>query len=213
MQRSETASLSKWLLLPWLDRAAAVFIATLSAVWIYRHNGQANLLSLLFLISQLQIMTNMLVRRRASRIETNPWILLLSLMRLFWPFLVFTSGESGALRLVNGDFSYALSCLLFCLIIFSRWSLGRSLGCFPADRKIVTSGAYAFVRHPIQALEVVFFLTFLLGNFTWKTGLLALSGTVIYYLKSEAEERFHAQDEEYRKYQAQVRWRFIPFIF
>lgn len=212
MPRNEAVPISKWLLAPWLDRGAAVFIAGLSAFWIYRHNAQVSLFSILFLVSQIQIMVNMLARRAATRIETNPWVLLLSLLRLFWPLLVFTSGTQDSLQLVNAEISNGISCVLFALIIFSRFSLGRSLGCFPADRKIVTTGAYGIVRHPIQALEVLFFINFFLSNTSLKTGALAALGTVIYYLKSEAEERFHSHDEEYRNYRETVRYRFIPFV-
>lgn len=203
---------SDWLLVPWIERAGAVFIAALSVVLIYRHDIQFSPLSILFLASQIQIVVIMLSRRSATRVESNPWVLLLSLLRLFWPSLVFTSASADSLRLVNLEISNAISCVLFVLVIYSRYSLGRSLGCFPADRKIVTTGAYAYVRHPIQALEVLFFFNFLLSHFSLKTAVLAGLGTAIFYFKSQAEEKFYSQDEEYQNYRQKVRWRFIPLV-
>ena len=212
MEKNESASLSNWLLTPWLDRLSALFIASLSAHLLYSHRGQLSLLYVLFVASQIQIIFTMLVRRPAKRIETRPWILVLSLLRLFWPFFLFAMEAPEALRLVDSTMTNTISCVLFSLIIFSRMSLGRSLGCFPADRNIVVSGAYAIVRHPIQGLEILFFFNFLLAYFSLKIAAMVVIGTAIFYLKSEAEEQFLSQDEEYRRYREHVRWRFFPFV-
>jgi protein-S-isoprenylcysteine O-methyltransferase Ste14 len=212
MEKNKSDLISSWLLNPWLDRLSALFIASLSALLIYHHDYQMSLIYILFLVSQLQIILIFLFRRPAKRIETNPWVLAISLLRLFWPFILFSMGDPAAPRLIDIRITDAIACLLFGLIIYSRQSLGRSLGCFPADRKIVVNGAYAFVRHPIQGLEILFFFNFLLSCFTWKIGAMTLIGAGIYFLKSRAEEHFLCRDEEYRKYKEHVRWRFFPFV-
>jgi protein-S-isoprenylcysteine O-methyltransferase Ste14 len=47
-------------------------------------------------------------------------------------------------------------------MIYARLSLGRSIGYVPADRGIITSGPYRFVRHPIYSGLFVTLFAFLL---------------------------------------------------
>jgi protein-S-isoprenylcysteine O-methyltransferase Ste14 len=43
----------------------------------------------------------------------------------------------------------ALSLVGVCVVVYARLSLGRNIGFVPAQRSVVTSGAYRYVRHPI----------------------------------------------------------------
>jgi protein-S-isoprenylcysteine O-methyltransferase Ste14 len=51
------------------------------------------------------------------------------------------------------------------IMIYARLSLGRSIGYVPADRGIVTSGPYRFVRHPIYTGLFVTLFAFLPGAY------------------------------------------------
>jgi protein-S-isoprenylcysteine O-methyltransferase Ste14 len=91
-------------------------------------------------------------------------------------------------------------------------------------RGIITTGAYAFIRHPAYAAK----------NFSWWCvmmpyviyqavsqqsavalvqilGLLGMTG--LYYLRAITEERHLSIDPEYQEYCRRVRYRFIPGLF
>ncbi|AJC23217.1 isoprenylcysteine carboxyl methyltransferase [Pandoraea pulmonicola] len=97
--------------------------------------------------------------------------------------------------------------------LYAKASLRRSFGIVPANRGIVSSGAYRWVRHPIYLGYVIADMGFLLTNFgAWNVtvygGLLALQ--VIRILQ---EERFLASDPAYGEYRAKVRYRVLPGLF
>lgn len=97
--------------------------------------------------------------------------------------------------------------------IFAKLSLGRSFGLVPANRGVVTRGAYRLVRHPIYLGYLMGHVGFILGSFSaWNAGLLV----VLYLLQGVRiieEEKLLRKDLEYSAYASRVRWRAIPGIF
>lgn len=98
-------------------------------------------------------------------------------------------------------------------IIFSLLSLGRSFGIIPANRRIKISGAYRIVRHPVYASELLFYLGFLLGNFSIRNLIIVILIIGGQIWRSLAEEKLLSGDEGYRSYLNSVRYRFIPGLF
>ncbi len=97
--------------------------------------------------------------------------------------------------------------------LFAKLSLRGSFGILPANRGVVSRGAYRLVRHPIYLSYLVADLGFLLANFGWRNalvygGLYALQTGRIF-----REEQVLGQDPAYRTYQANVRYRIIPGVF
>jgi protein-S-isoprenylcysteine O-methyltransferase Ste14 len=88
----------------------------------------------------------------------------------------------------------------------------RQLGSAKGDSKLVTTGAYAIVRHPMYTTGLLVLWLFPILT----TGTLAFDlGITMYILAgSELEERklINLYGEEFRKYKAKVA-RLIPFIF
>lgn len=115
--------------------------------------------------------------------------------------------------------------LLFCMGVYSWASV--SLGFKSSNlthRGIVSTGAYAFIRHPayfmknlawwiggIPAIVAGFSRDFSDGFFV----VFCLSAwTTIYFLRAITEERhLLSVDGDYLAYTAQVRYRFIPFVY
>jgi protein-S-isoprenylcysteine O-methyltransferase Ste14 len=99
------------------------------------------------------------------------------------------------------------------LILISLLTLGRSFGIIPANRRIKYSGAYTVVRHPVYTSELIFYLSFFLGNISLRNGLLILLIVMGQLWRSIAEERILSKDSQYREYMNRVRYRFIPGLF
>src|SRR5262249_56294678 len=53
-------------------------------------------------------------------------------------------------------------------MVVAAISLGRSFGIAPADRGLRTTGLYAWVRHPLYAMEICFFAGYLVVNPSWR---------------------------------------------
>jgi protein-S-isoprenylcysteine O-methyltransferase Ste14 len=95
----------------------------------------------------------------------------------------------------------------------SMKALGRSLGLVPANRGLVTSGAYRVVRHPLYASYVFAEVGYLLQSPRWwNFGVIALVWAC-QTLRIVSEERLLSHDPEYRAYRAQTPWRVIPGVW
>ena len=111
------------------------------------------------------------------------------------------------------SFSLGLQIAGTLLSIAAVISLGRSFGVVAANRGVRTTGFYRFVRHPLYASYMVSFLGFVLGNLSVRNIVLIVVAFICQYLRAVAEERILGLDPEYQAYMAQVRYRFIPYIF
>lgn len=97
--------------------------------------------------------------------------------------------------------------------LFAKVSLKRSFGILPANRGVVSRGAYRFVRHPMYLGYFVTDLGFLLTNFSpfnLAVHVVQLSFQVGRILQ---EEKMLETDAAYRRYRNAVRYRFIPLVF
>jgi protein-S-isoprenylcysteine O-methyltransferase Ste14 len=93
---------------------------------------------------------------------------------------------------------------------WSLSTLGRSFGIVAADRGLVKHGPYRFIRHPIYAFEVVFFLGYLAAAPTPTSAVIIGVWIILQCLRIIREERII---EGYETYTNNVRWRLIPFIW
>ena len=103
-----------------------------------------------------------------------------------------------------------LALLGYGLIFWSLLSLGRRFGIAPADRGLVTSGPYKFVRHPIYLGELLFRGALLIGAAPISGAVALIVLLMVQILRIAREEKIISG---YVEYASQVRWRLIPFIF
>jgi len=157
----------------------------------------------LFLFNTL--VTWSFLRRRPAVRKGAPWESILALGGTFAPFVVFHPANRGLP--VAGT---AVQSVAGIGVIAALGSLRRSFGLAPADRGLVTQGLYRFVRHPLYATELVFYLGYCIGNLSWANlaGLALLA--MIQVTRLLREERVISG---YEGYSRQVRWRLIPWIF
>ena len=110
-------------------------------------------------------------------------------------------------------FTVAMSCFGLSIVIVGKLALGRSFALLPANRGVVSSGVYRFVRHPIYLGYLVSHTAFFLANPTVWNALALIAGDVALLWRSVCEENTLARDPQYRAYQSQVRWRVVPGVF
>jgi len=118
------------------------------------------------------------------------------------------AGMSGVLPRV----SVTLQTITVLALFASVLSLGRSFGLVPANRGIKVGGMYAYIRHPLYGTQLLFYCSFLLGNWSPRNAVILAAVFIGMNLRARAEERLLAKDEEYQTYLGQVRFRFIPGV-
>ena len=96
----------------------------------------------------------------------------------------------------------------YLLILWSLARLGRRFGIAPADRGLVVSGPYRFIRHPMYTGELLLRLALCTG-----TSGAPLVFSVLLYIQMLRALREERVISGYGEYANQVRWRLIPFIF
>jgi protein-S-isoprenylcysteine O-methyltransferase Ste14 len=97
--------------------------------------------------------------------------------------------------------------------LFAKASLRRSFGILPANRGVVSCGAYRFIRHPMYLGYFIADLGFLLTNFGVQNLLVCGGQFLLQIGRIVREERLLCADETYRAYKSKVRYRVIPGIF
>jgi protein-S-isoprenylcysteine O-methyltransferase Ste14 len=99
-------------------------------------------------------------------------------------------------------------------LVFKENSFGSATVEVVKDQKVISTGPYAIVRHPMYASAAVYFIAMSLAlgsHWGLIPALLTILGLV---LRLFDEERFLAENlTGYTDYCAKVRWRLIPGIF
>lgn len=95
------------------------------------------------------------------------------------------------------------------LIFWSLLSLGGRFGIAAADRGLVKTGPYRWIRHPMYVGEVLLRGAMLVVT-PWPGLLLLAAMVVVQGVRAVYEER---AIEEYTAYAAQTRWRFVPYLW
>ena len=118
----------------------------------------------------------------------------------------------GSLRLLAAV-GAVLSLLGLLLAAWSWISLERAATAYPYPKpegRLIETGAYAFVRHPMYSAVILFFLGYALA--TSPTALVPLAAlAVLFRNKAELEEELLVERyPDYREYRERVRGAFIP---
>jgi protein-S-isoprenylcysteine O-methyltransferase Ste14 len=97
-------------------------------------------------------------------------------------------------------------------LIAVSW-LGRSFSLMPEARQLVTSGPYAFIRHPLYAAEMIGIAGLMVQ---FKQPWAVILGALVFglqYWRTVFEERVLQEAyPNYGLYREQT-WRFVPYIF
>jgi protein-S-isoprenylcysteine O-methyltransferase Ste14 len=146
-------------------------------------------------------------RRQAKAVSASPAVWALSVTGTVVPLLLRPAeAESSVLVGLGSGIQVAGAAL----IVTALLSLSRSFGIVPANRGIRSNGLYTFVRHPLYAAELLFFLGFALSNPSLTNFVLVAIEVGLQALRARAEERLLLADPVYEAYRERVRHQFVP---
>jgi protein-S-isoprenylcysteine O-methyltransferase Ste14 len=201
------------LVIPWVDKTIAILATIPFAVELYRRwvVGHVNFPRAVLGLQRLVIIVVMVLRTAPVRVTPNPWFWLLAFVTTY-ATLGFSAYAEQGVTLIAPIVGNGLAVVSMIIIVYSLLSLGRNIGFIPAQRRVVTQGAYRFVRHPIYTGTFISLLAFLLRAFSVLNLGLAAVLIALLMLRGVIEEHFLREDTGYAAYLRQVRWRWLPGI-
>lgn len=207
------SSLMDRLAIPWVDKSIAI-VATIPFVIELYHRwvvGHVNFPRAVLGIQLLVIIVVMVLRTAPVRVTPNPWYWLLAFVTTY-ATLGFSAYAEPGVTLISPMLGNGLAILSAIIIVYSLVSLGRNIGFIPAQRRLVTRGAYRFVRHPIYTGTFISLFAFVLRAYSPLNLAIAAGLIASLMLRGIVEERFLREDPAYSAYLAEVRWRWFPGI-
>jgi protein-S-isoprenylcysteine O-methyltransferase Ste14 len=126
--------------------------------------------------------------------------------------LGFSAFAGQGVSLTSPILGNGLAVVSLIVLMYSLLSLGRNIGFIPAQRKIVTKGAYGFVRHPIYTGTFISLFAFVLRSYSVLNLTLAVALIALLMLRGLVEERFLSEDAGYAAYMQEGRWRWFPGV-
>jgi protein-S-isoprenylcysteine O-methyltransferase Ste14 len=198
---------------PWVDRTIALLAAIPFGyvLWIDLHAGHLTIPRFAILFQLSLLIVTLLVRTPPVRVTGNPLVWIVAFVASYYGFLTgsFTgTGQPLVPRLVTDG----LSVVSVGLDVYARLSLGRNIGFVPAQRRLVLTGPYRVVRHPIYSALFLAEVCVILENFTWLNLVLSLVFLGLFVIKTLMEESFLRIDPAYEQYMREVRYRWVPGI-
>jgi protein-S-isoprenylcysteine O-methyltransferase Ste14 len=201
------------LAIPWVDKMISVVACVPFAVELYRRwvVGHVSFPRAVLGVQLLVIILLMVLRTAPVRVTPNPWFWLLAFVTTY-ATLGFSAFAGQGVTLISPIAGNGLAIVSMIILMYALLSLGRNIGFIPAQRKVVTKGAYGLVRHPIYTGTFVSLLAFVLRSYSVLNLTLAIVLIALLMLRGVVEERFLGDDAGYAAYLKEVRWRWFPGI-
>jgi protein-S-isoprenylcysteine O-methyltransferase Ste14 len=201
------------LAIPWVDKTIAILATIPFVIELYRRwvVGHVNFPRAVLGIQLLVIIVVMVIRTAPVRVTPNPWFWLLAFVTTY-ATLGFSAYAQQGVTLISPLVGNSLAIVSVIIIVYSLLSLGRNIGFIPAQRRLVTRGAYGFVRHPIYTGTFISLFAFVLRAFSILNLIIAAVLIALLMLRGVVEERFLREDPAYAAYLSEVRWRWLPGI-
>ncbi len=142
-----------------------------------------------------------MIFRRKSSAEAHWTVQLLAWLSSIIPLTMQTSE--------NARLSW-LSVPGLLMMLWAFWSLGASFAIAPAARRLIISGPYRYLRHPMYAGELFSLLGFCIGSpLLWNWSVLLVFALSIGYRISQEEILL----KRYAVYAYFVKWRLMPGVW
>jgi protein-S-isoprenylcysteine O-methyltransferase Ste14 len=201
------------LVIPWVDKTIALVACLPFAFELYRRwvVGHVNFPRAVLGLQLLIIIVVMALRTAPVRVTPNPWYWLLAFVTTY-ATLGFAAFAGQGVSLISPMVGNGLAVMSMIVLAYALLSLGRNIGFVPALRKVVTKGAYGYVRHPIYTGTFISLLAFVLRSYSVLNLAMAVVLIASLMLRGVVEERFLREDAGYAAYLQEVRWRWFPGI-
>lgn len=112
-----------------------------------------------------------------------------------------------------GDALVVVSFFLYYLV-FKVNSFGASNIRVEENQKVVSTGPYALVRHPMYSVGVLFFIGIALGLGSWWALAVLVIAIPVLVIRILDEEKLLAKDlPGYTEYEQKVRYRLVPYLW
>lgn len=190
---------------------SGALLATLFGIFAYAHFSKFQetyeWALLLVVISETLTAGFFIFRSNPKTVSATPSDWMVAIIGSFAP-LFFRPAEWGIFPMAS-----ILIVVGTMLQIISLISLNRSFALVAAKREIKTNWMYRIVRHPLYASYSLLFGGYVLVHTTWLNLLVYAVMMIFLCLRIFREESHLAQDQTYRTYMFNVRYRLIPFVF
>lgn len=108
---------------------------------------------------------------------------------------------------------FLLSYLLYAEVMRENAYLSRTIG-VEENQKVIDTGLYGIVRHPMYFATVIMFLSIPLILGSWWSFVVFLAYPVIISVRIKNEEQILTEQlEGYKEYKQKVKYKLIPFIW
>lgn len=198
-------------LAPLLVLLLAVNLSDLMAHWEAKDSSAVAMLQMTLTSTFYLLLVVLLILRRPAKLTTRSWVATIAAyVGSFLPFAMVLNGgptiSSPTLTLVS--IAFMVLGLGFSLYALS-W-LGRSFGAVPAARRLVRTGPYRVVRHPLYAGEMVTFIGVVIGELTAFSVMVLFAMVAVQFYRALQEEKVLTEAfPDYEDYSQDTR-RFIP---
>jgi hypothetical protein len=155
------------LVIPWVDKTIAIVASLPFVVELYHRwtVGHVTFPRAVLGLQLLIIIVLMALRTAPVRVTPNPWFWLLAFVTTC-ATLGFSAFAGQGVSLISPVLGNAVAMASVIILVYALLSLGRNIGFIPAQRKVVTKGAYGFVRHPIYTGTFVSLFAFVLRSYS-----------------------------------------------
>lgn len=195
-----------------LLRAIAVVCLSIFLWRIYQHIDTYGLSVNLLILAVGELITVMIVLfARFAKEAKLDFITAVSTATASFYFLFLSFGQG--LELLSSNVAVAIQSLAVLWQIYAKICLGFSFGLLPANRGIVTKGAYRVVRHPIYFGYFVNHMAYLLSAFSVYNLCIFAAMYFFQAIRIWQEEKVLMNDSTYKEYAKRTKYRFIPFLF
>ncbi|NPA91321.1 MAG: DUF1295 domain-containing protein [Chloroflexi bacterium] len=196
-----------WHTKPWWEKGIDILVGSiwvvyaalyLSQAWMTRSWANGGLFLFYTLVAFLFIF------RRPARRRARWWQTALALGDAIWPVVWLRPTGHGVWlgTLLQGG--------AMLIMLMATLSLGWSFGIAPADRGLQTRGLYRWVRHPLYAGELLFYLGYCTSHPSWHNLVGMGVSLLLVWFRMRWEE---AIIQGYEGYARRVPWRLVPGVW
>ncbi|MCD6289255.1 MAG: isoprenylcysteine carboxylmethyltransferase family protein [Anaerolineae bacterium] len=201
---TETVSLKRKPMERVIDILAATFWAVYAAAYLQQAIITHNLMGL-GLFAYYSLVVWLFINRVPAK-RSGSWVMTtLALVGMVLPIIGLSPSSKGL-----PTPGTIIQFLGLAGMLVSTASLGKSFAIAPADRGLRTSGTYRWIRHPLYASELWFYVGYLIANWSQRNIAVLCLAIALTVVRIQYEEKLIAG---YHHYARRVRWRLVPRVW